>query len=38
MRGCVLAGKVVFPDGTIPAPVWPGARRKERDEKTPDQG
>ncbi|MGC3999389.1 MAG: hypothetical protein QM767_18885 [Anaeromyxobacter sp.] len=23
MKGCVLAGKVTFPDGRIPAPVWP---------------
>ncbi|MFO0584574.1 MAG: hypothetical protein U0229_20075 [Anaeromyxobacter sp.] len=24
MRGCVLAGKVSFPDGEAPRPVWPG--------------
>lgn len=23
MRGCVLAGKVTFEDGQIPAPRWP---------------
>jgi hypothetical protein len=23
MKGCVLAGKVTFPDGELPAPVWP---------------
>ena len=23
MRGCVLVGKVQFPDGVVPAPVWP---------------
>lgn len=23
MKGCVLAGKVVFPGGEIPLPVWP---------------
>jgi hypothetical protein len=26
MRGCVLAGRVEFPDGTIPKPVWPAKR------------
>jgi hypothetical protein len=26
MRGCVLAGKVVFEDGVIPAPRWPDER------------
>lgn len=26
MKGCVLAGKVEFPDGKIPAPVWPRGR------------
>lgn len=28
MKGCVLAGKVEFPDGKIPAPVWPRGRPK----------
>ena len=23
MKGCILAGKVTFQDGVIPAPVWP---------------
>jgi hypothetical protein len=27
MRGCVLAGKVEFPDRKIPAPEWPDGRR-----------
>jgi len=28
MKGCVLAGKVVFQDGIVPAPAWPpGAER-----------
>ncbi len=26
MRGCVLAGKVEFPDGRLPMPVWPTRR------------
>ncbi len=31
MKGCVLVGKVTFPDGVIPAPVWPeGSRRAAR--------
>ena len=30
MKGCVLAGKVEFPDKRIPAPVWPDGRRPER--------
>jgi hypothetical protein len=32
MKGCVLAGKVEFPDGCIPAPVWPRGSRPRRDE------
>jgi hypothetical protein len=23
MRGCVIAGRVVFEDGVVPWPVWP---------------
>jgi hypothetical protein len=23
MKGCVLVGKVKFPDGVVPDPVWP---------------
>lgn len=30
MKGCVLAGKVEFPDKMIPAPVRPDGRRPER--------
>jgi hypothetical protein len=31
MRGCVLAGRVVFEDGVVPSPVWPeGADPRER--------
>jgi len=26
MRGCVLAGRVEFPDGAIPKPEWPATR------------
>jgi len=33
MRGCILVGKVEFPDGRIPAPVWPGRLRRGREEK-----
>lgn len=39
MRGCVLAGRVEFPDGTLPKPVWPatppptGAPPIEREEE-----
>jgi hypothetical protein len=28
MKGCVLAGRVEFPDGKIPAPVWPEGTRR----------
>ncbi len=27
MKGCVLHGKVVFPDGQERLPSWPGGRR-----------
>jgi hypothetical protein len=29
MRGCVLQGKVEFPDGKIPRPRWPRHERAE---------
>jgi hypothetical protein len=28
MKGCILVGKVTFPDGVIPAPVWPEGHRR----------
>ena len=31
MKGCILVGKVTFPDGIVPSPVWPeGAERANR--------
>lgn len=35
MRGCVLAGKVTFPDGELPRPVWPSADDAPREEPVP---
>ena len=36
MKGCVLAGKVQFADGVIPAPVWPpGHPRAEAPDGPP---
>jgi hypothetical protein len=32
MKGCVLCGKVVFEDGRIPDPIWPGAPAAPRRE------
>jgi len=32
MKGCVLVGKVKFPDGVVPDPVWPESER-ERERK-----
>jgi len=37
MRGCVLAGKVEFPDGLIPAPVWPATGRAARSGAADDR-
>ena len=30
MKGCILVGKVSFPDGVIPAPVWPPDHPRSR--------
>jgi hypothetical protein len=30
MRGCVLQGKVEFPDGEIPRPRWPEGEQPRR--------
>ena len=38
MRGCVLAGKVEFPDGKIPAPVWPAGHAPSGSDRPPDDG
>jgi hypothetical protein len=36
MRGCVLAGRVEFPDGVTPKPVWPaGGEPDEAPEDGP---
>jgi hypothetical protein len=33
IKGCVLAGKVEFADGKIPAPVWPEGPRTHADDQ-----
>ncbi len=30
MRGCILAGRVEFPDGVIPKPEWPSKTERRR--------
>lgn len=30
MKGCILVGKVTFPDGVVPAPVWPEGSARGR--------
>ena len=30
MKGCVLAGQVIFQDGTVPEPRWPEDREPGR--------
>ena len=37
MRGCVLAGKVEFPGGKIPAPVWPRGHGPTVRDRTPGE-
>ncbi len=40
MRGCVLAGRVEFPDGVIPGPEWPSRTERHRtpeDEPAPPE-
>ncbi len=36
MRGCILVGKVEFPNGRIPSPVWPHGSRRRREESRGD--
>ncbi len=36
MKGCVLVGKVQFPDGKVPAPVWPGPAKPPTSSGTRD--
>ncbi len=33
MKGCILVGKVEFPDGRIPSPAWPRGARRRRQPK-----
>ncbi len=35
MRGCVLAGRVEFPDGATPPPEWPSAASQGPDQPEP---
>ena len=30
MKGCILAGKVQFPDGAVPSPIWPPDHPRNR--------
>jgi hypothetical protein len=36
MKGCILVGKVQFPDGVVPEPVWPEGKGPRRSEKKQD--
>ncbi len=38
MKGCILVGKVEFPDGRIPAPVWPRGSRRARQARGEAKG
>jgi len=37
MKGCILVGKVTFPDGIVPSPVWPSADDPESPPREPDR-
>ncbi len=38
MKGCVLAGKVQFQDGVVPAPRWPPGKEPARTHPARDDG
>jgi len=35
MKGCILAGRVRFPDGVPPAPVWPPDQKRQPPAEAP---